>query len=271
MLSPELMARSRACVDTAVASAAQHQLALRVDETNSAYGFGKPGVSDVFASALWGVDYLFSLAELGVAGVNVEMGTDGNGGLTCAGVYLPLCAQNGKFIARPLYYGMLMFHQAAVGRMVPVQAGTPLEANVTAHAAVGDDGTVRVIIINKEASTPVDASVALDPGGTSAPAGVLRLVGNSLASQSVSLGGSFVQDDGTWAPKSPEPVAGGASYRVSVPPASAALLVIGTAPALMAARAPPDPAAGSGRRRDRTQPRRRSTRDRLSTAGLRGR
>jgi len=271
MLSPELMARSRACVDTAVASAAQHQLALRVDETNSAYGFGRPGVSDVFASALWGVDYLFSLAELGVAGVNLQMGTDGNGGLTCAGVYLPMCAQDGTFIARPLYYAMLLFHQAAVGRMVPVQAGTPPEANVAAHAAVGDDGTVRVTIINKEAATPVDASVALDPGGTDAPAGVLRLVGNSLTSRSVSLGGSFVQDDGTWAPKTPEPVVAGASYSVSVPPASAALLVIGAAPALMAARAPLDPAAGSLPRRGRSPPRRRSTRDRRPTAGLRGR
>jgi hypothetical protein len=271
MLSPELMARSQACVDTAMASAAQHQLALRVDETNSAYGFGRPGVSDVFASALWGVDYLFTLAELGVAGVNLEMGTDANGGLTCAGVYLPMCAQDGKFIARPLYYAMLMFHEAAVGRVVPVQAGTPLEANVVAHAAVGDDGAVRVTIINKEETTPVDATVALDPGGAGSPAGVLRLVGNSLTSQSVSLGGSFVQDDGTWAPKSPEPVVGGASYSVSVPPASAALLVIGAAPALMAARSPPGPAAGSWPRRDRSLPRRRSSRDRLSIAGLRGR
>jgi hypothetical protein len=225
----------------------------------------------VFASALWGVDYLFSLAELSVAGVNLQMGTDGNGGLTCAGVYLPMCAQDGTFIARPLYYAMLLFHQAAVGRMVPVQAGTPPEANVAAHAAVGDDGTVRVTIINKEAAIPVDASVALDPGGTDAPAGVLRLVGNSLTSRSVSLGGSFVQDDGTWAPKTPEPVVAGASYSVSVPPASAALLVIGAAPALMAARAPLDPAAGSLPRRGRSPPRRRSTRDRRPTAGLGGR
>src|ERR687890_385647 len=72
MLSPDLMARTRACVDSAAGPAAARGLALRVDETNSAYGFGQPGVSDVFASALWGLDYLHTLAEAGVAGVNIQ-------------------------------------------------------------------------------------------------------------------------------------------------------------------------------------------------------
>src|SRR5690348_10502560 len=87
MLSPELMARTRACVDSAVTAAAAHGVVLRVDETNSAFGFGQPGVSDVFASALWGIDHLYTLAELGVAGVNVQTGTNINGGLTCKGTY----------------------------------------------------------------------------------------------------------------------------------------------------------------------------------------
>jgi hypothetical protein len=115
MLSPELMARTRACVDSAAALAASHGLALRVDETNSAFGFGQPGVSDVFASALWGADHLFTLAELGVAGVNIQTGTNASGGLTCEGVYLPICAEGGGYTARPLYYALLLFHQMEQG------------------------------------------------------------------------------------------------------------------------------------------------------------
>jgi hypothetical protein len=272
MLSPELMARTRACVDSAAGPAASRNLALRIDETNSAYGFGQPGVSDVFASALWGVDHLFTLAELGVAGVNVQTGTDPQGGLTCAGVYLPVCADDGgKFTARPLYYAMLMFHLAVVGRLVPVQVTAPPDARVVAHAAVGDDGTVRVTLINKSDATPVDATIALE-AGAGGPAGVLRLRGKSLGSPSGSFGDAAVNDDGSWAPKPPEALAGGPSYAVSVPPASAALVVIGPgATTLTAARSPPGPAAGSALRLARTPQFPRSSRGTRPTAALGGR
>ncbi|MFL5515082.1 MAG: glycosyl hydrolase family 79 C-terminal domain-containing protein [Gemmatimonadales bacterium] len=235
MLSPELMARSRACVDSAAASAASRTLPLRVDETNSAFGFGQPGVSDVFASALWGLDHLFTLAELGVAGVNVQTGTDLQGGLSCAGVYLPVCDGEKGFIPRPLYYAMLMFHQAAVGRLVPVQVTGANETNVVAHAAVSGDGKVRLTIINKDDVTPVNASITLVPGMSPAQTTVLRLSARSLLSQSVTLGGSAVGKDGSWSPTGLEAVAGG-NYNISVPPASAALVVFGQEP-LVAARA----------------------------------
>ncbi len=234
MLSAELMARSRACVDSAAASAESRGLPLRVDETNSAYGFGQPGVSDVFASALWGLDYLFTVAEVGVAGVNVQTGTNLEGGLSCAGVYLPVCDSETGFIPRPLYYAMLMFHQAAVGRLVPVQVTGSDETDVVAHAAVAVDGKVRLTIINKGDVTPVEASITLVPGMSPAQTTVLRLSAKSLLSQTVTLGGSAVGKDGSWSPTGLEAVAGG-NYNVSVPPASAALVVFGQEP-LVAAR-----------------------------------
>src|SRR3954471_5834385 len=228
MLSPELMARSRACVDSAAASAESRGLPLRVDETNSAYGFGQPGVSDVFASALWGLDHLFTLAELGVAGVNVQTGTDINGGLTCRGVYLPVCDQGGgRWTARPLYYAMLLFHQAAVGRAVPVQVGATPEANVVAHATLADDGTVRVLVINKEEAAPATVSIQL--GSAGAPATVMRLSASSLlARDGVTLGGTAVASDGTWSPGTLESVTGvGGQYVVTAPAASALLVTVG--------------------------------------------
>jgi hypothetical protein len=228
MLSPELMARSRACVDSAAGPALARGLALRVDETNSAFGFGEPGVSDVFASALWGLDHLFTLAELGVAGVNLQTGTDINGGLTCRGIYLPVCdAGGGRWTARPLYYAMLLFHQAAVGRAVPVQVGATPETNVVAHATVADDGSVRVVVINKEEAAP--ATVAIQLGSTGAQATVLRLSASSLlARNGVTLGGTAVASDGTWSPGTLEPATpDGGQYVVTVPPASAMLVTVG--------------------------------------------
>jgi hypothetical protein len=234
MLSPELMARSRACLDSAATPAATYGLPLRVDETNSAYGFGQPGVSDVFASALWGLDYLFTVAELGAAGVNLQTGTSLEGGLTCAGVYLPVCEDDDGFTPRPLYYAMLMFHHAAIGRLVPVVSANTGNANVATHAAVADDGTVRVTLINKEPATPIRAKITLEPGLTPAQTTTFRLEGPSLQADSgISFAGAAVADDGSWGRRGGEAVAGG-NYDVSVPPASAALVVFGNGPAIPA-------------------------------------
>jgi hypothetical protein len=47
-------------------------IAFRINEVNSFFGGGKPGVSDTFGAALWCLDYMFLLASYGCAGVNVE-------------------------------------------------------------------------------------------------------------------------------------------------------------------------------------------------------
>ena len=216
-------------MDSAAVPAAAHGLALRVDETNSAFGFGQPGVSDVFASALWGVDHLFTLADLGVAGVNIQTGTDGAGGLTCAGIYLPLCGEGDRYTARPLYYAMLLFHQAGVGRTLPAQVSASGGANVTAHAVLADDGSVRVALINKEATTSADVSVTIPPAPADGSAGVMRLLGPSLEARTgVTLGGASVAEDGRWSPAPLEEAErSGGAWHVHLPAGSAALLFIG--------------------------------------------
>jgi len=51
-------------------------LPYRICETNSFYGGGKPGVSDTFGSALWALDYMFTLASESCAGFNMETGVN---------------------------------------------------------------------------------------------------------------------------------------------------------------------------------------------------
>ena len=46
----------------------------RLVEVNSFSGGGKPDVSDTFASALWGLDLMFTLASAGGSGINWETG-----------------------------------------------------------------------------------------------------------------------------------------------------------------------------------------------------
>jgi hypothetical protein len=240
MLSPALMARTAANIDSAAGPSRARGLALRLDETNSAYGFGKPGVSDVAASALWGLDYLFTLAERGVASVNIETGTDIEGGLTCRGIYLPVCRTARGWRARPLYYAMLFFRHAGVGRPVPVEltADAP-ERNVAAHAVRAEDGTLRVAVINKEAATAVEARIEAGPEYAAARAGAYRLLAPSLeASGPVTFAGAAVADDGMWHPGAAEPVPGERGmFAVSVPAASAVLLVVGREP-VVAVREP---------------------------------
>ena len=80
------------------------RLPYRLAETNSCFLGGRPGVSDAYASALWGVNSLFQAAEAGCAGVNFHGGR--------RGAYTPLAfSKTDGDSARPLYYAMLLFAQ----------------------------------------------------------------------------------------------------------------------------------------------------------------
>ena len=190
---------------------------FRLGECNSVSNGGTEGVSDVFASALWGADFLFDVAEHGVVGINFHSGFSDRG-------YTPFCFRDHHYRVHPLYYSMLLFHQAACGRVVPVECQTPI--NVTAHAVLGDDGKLRVVIINKDLTQSVNASVA--SGLPRAKVEVIRLIAPSVTSKDgVTLAGSAVSRDGTWMPRPGEHVqCVNGRFEVSLPASSAALLAI---------------------------------------------
>jgi hypothetical protein len=194
----------------------------RMAETNSCYGGGRYGVSDTLAAALWGTDYLFQLAAAGCAGANFHGGT--------RGAYTPL-ARNGDTLAltpRPLYYGLLLFAQAAQGRLVPAHL-TNAPAGLTAYAA-HDGDTLNVTVINPDANLPV--SLTLDPGRAYRDGDVLRLNGPSLDSTTgVTLGGATVGSDGVWTHLPAElPQFTGQTIPLTVPAASAAVVRLSASP-----------------------------------------
>ncbi len=166
-------------------------LPYRLTEGNSCYHGGKPGVSDTFASALWGGDFMFELAQAGFTGVNFHGG--GNG------CYSPIIGSiDIGFIARPIYYGMLLFSQFAGTSFIP-NTFDSRELNLTAYASIAGNKEIRVVIFNKELKQA--AQVYLNVGRTFSKADIVRLVAPSVDSQTgVTLGGSPVSANGLWKP-----------------------------------------------------------------------
>lgn len=174
-------------------------LPYRICETNSFYGGGKPGVSDVFASALWVLDFMFTLASSGCAGVNMETGVNQLGFVSH---YSPIGDdEHAYYWAAPEYYGMLAFAQAGVGRIgvCTIDAGGK---NISAYATRPDAKSLILTIINKEPY--YDATVVLERPLLSLfkTASVFRLSAPSLATRSgVTLAGTAVSASGTWHPE----------------------------------------------------------------------
>jgi uncharacterized protein (TIGR03437 family) len=193
------------------------KLPWRMSETNSCYNGGELGVSNVFASALWGVDYMFTLAGRASTGVNFHGGGSGN--------YTPIAVSGSTVTARPLYYALLMFRAAARGRLVPLTLAAN-GVNLTAYGALDDDGTLRVMVINKD--TAQNAAVTITPGPyTTALA--MRLAAPAVDSTTgITMGGEAVQTDGSWLPAQLESASllHGA-YSTTVPMTSALLVSFG--------------------------------------------
>jgi hypothetical protein len=205
------------------AAAAAHRdtgLPFRMAETNSCYQGGKPGVSDTFASALWALDLMYQLAQAGAIGVNFH-----GGGY---GWYTPVAGtrENG-FVARPIYYGMLLFAVAGAGRLVKTEMNGAAVGAAAAYGLMSDDDELKVVVLNK--SLEEDVTVTVNAPGAKR-ASVLRLVApRADEATDVTFGGSVVGNYGGWAPTVAEtpPVRQGV-LAFQMPKASGALVTFAT-------------------------------------------
>jgi len=92
---------------------------------------------------------------------------------------------------------MLAFALAGHGDLVPCKFKAP-NLNLTAYATRNTDGTLFVVVINKDETQVAAVETILPKGYTRAT--VLRLSGPSLTSQEdVTFAGTPVAADGTWA------------------------------------------------------------------------
>jgi hypothetical protein len=190
---------------------------FRLTETNSCYQGGKKGVSNTFASALWGAELMYQLATQGGIGINFH-----GGGY---GWYTPIAGtQKSGFEARPIYYGMLMFALAGAGQLVENALSNPQPDDAVAAYSLKTDSGLKSIVFNKNPGSRV--RLTIDPGQRAHRATLLQLSAPDLDSTSgVTLGGEAVNAHGHWSAsgaRNIEPRQG--VFSADLPPASAALI-----------------------------------------------
>ena len=192
---------------------------FRLAETNSFYNGGAPNISDSYASALWVIDHLFTIALGGGVGANLHGGGDGTG-------YTPIADSNGTVVeARPEYYGALLVALAGQGGLLSTNVSAGM-LNVSAYAVQNTPTQLSVILVNKDQSQNLQFT-ATCPGVVSS-ASMQVMTGPSLSSTTgITIQGSSVNLDGSFSPHS--------SYAVTVsentfsgyvPTESAVLIVV---------------------------------------------
>ncbi|HVW22078.1 MAG TPA: hypothetical protein VHC86_12765 [Opitutaceae bacterium] len=232
MLGPGFVRTYQRLYDGFVPEARADGLPYRLEEANSFYNGGAQGVSDTFASALWGLDFMWWWAAHGAAGINFHGGdTVAAGGRLRISRYAAFVTAGPGFHFRPLGYGIKAFELGARGRIVPAEiSANPGGLNLSAYASLAPDGTLLATVINKEHGPGGRAArVALAAGRGRGRASTLALAapgGDVAATAGVTLGGAAIGDDASWAgtwAQAPAADAAG-TLAISLPPATALVI-----------------------------------------------
>jgi len=226
LLSPNSSRGLANSVKASVKLSHSRHVPVRIDEMNSD-GCGKaPAVTESFASALWALDAVTAMANVGADGVNIH---------TYPGSSYDLFRfhrSKGHWYGTvlPEYYGLLMFALAAPPGSQPLKLYGQATGNLSTWATLGTDHHTRVLLLNDDAHS--SRTVAIRASSSASPASYVRLQARSLRARGgVTLaGGSFGPQTGTGLLKGANrigqiaPTAG--SYVVTAPPASATLVMI---------------------------------------------
>jgi hypothetical protein len=190
LLKPATMQKVQNTANIAKAAAGKVGARVRMAEGNTCYRGGKPGVSDVFAAALWAADYSLLLASNDYSGINLHGGTGksvansvggslpGDALLQANGetpekiaahphpFYTPIATFGSDYVLEPVAYGLKFAGSFSGGTLLNTDFSTKLQAagvNATAYAAKLASGKTSVIILNKDSTA--DVEVELDFGG----------------------------------------------------------------------------------------------------------
>jgi len=209
LLKPEAMVKVQHTADKATAAARKMGVRVRMTEGNTCYRGGKPGVSDVFAAALWSANYSLLLAANNYSGINLHGGTGKSvansvGGFLPGDVmlkeqgatdaeiathphpfYTPIGTFGSDYKLQPVAYGLKFAGLFSGATLLQADLTAPLQAagvNATAFAAKLADGKLSAIVLNKDAEK--DVTVILDFGATKATAATVQtLTAASLTSR----------------------------------------------------------------------------------------
>ncbi len=225
---PELLSTASeghevAAADSTVAAARSLGVPALIDETNSVVCWGAPGVSNVYASALWILDYGLLLAQHGIAAANFQTRISG-----CT-PYLPLCtrADRSQLYVRPEFYGLLALKQVGTGRFLSV--ADPGAPELRAFALAGAGGRLTVVLDNLAGATTV--TLRLPAGDHSGARQTVLSTSSShglSATTGITLGGRQVGTDARTAQPSSTPVPlVGATATIHLPAHTAVIVTVG--------------------------------------------
>jgi hypothetical protein len=171
------------------------------------------------------MDFMFTLACGGCAGVNLETGINQFDRISS---YSPLKGDAASgYSVGPDYYGMLAFSQAGPGRIVGVDFDAE-GLDFSVYAVEKDGGALTVSVIHKEPSQGVRIRVRAGDHFSRAKASWLR--GPRLESvDGISFEGSEINGEGVWRLASLERIAVRAGEcELAVPAGSAVVLRFGS-------------------------------------------
>jgi hypothetical protein len=232
LLSPELLKVYEGFYGEFVPAVLTNGLAYRLEEANSFSNGGAANVSEAFAAALWGLDYLYWWAAHGAGGINFHTGGNAPGAQPRGPMKYAVFWNAGQgFGARPLAYGLKAFDLGGHGRLLPLRLNSPVSSlNLTSYAVLAPDGTLFLTLINKEHGPDRrEAEINFLAGASYKRAQVMYLTapgGDVAAKSGITLGGAAVDEQGNWqgfwAPLSGP--ADGGQFAIKLPAASAAVI-----------------------------------------------
>jgi hypothetical protein len=195
LLKPATMARVQKTADAATAAADKMGVRVRMTEGNTCYRGGKPGVSDVFAAALWSADYSLLLASNNYSGVNLHGGTGksvansvggslpGDVMLKDAGAtaeqiashphpfYTPVATFGDQYTLEPVAYGLIFAGALCGATLVKADLTSQIQAtgvDATAYAAKLQGGETALVILNKDAVRDLELTLDFGSGRSGA-------------------------------------------------------------------------------------------------------
>ena len=166
-----------------VPQAIANGLPYRLEEVNNYFNGGATNVSNTFASALWGLDFMYWWAAHDCAGLNFHTGDKVAAGSELrASKYTAYFTAAIGYLVRPLGYGIKAFDLGSHGKFLPVKISSADNLNLSAYAVLGDDKNIYLTIINKEHGETVrNAAVTLNHDLTRAQVVFLEAPNNDIA------------------------------------------------------------------------------------------
>jgi hypothetical protein len=218
--------------DNFVPQAISNDLPYRLEEVNNYFNGGATNVSNTFASALWGLDFMYWWAAHDAAGLNFHTGDRvAAGNELRPSKYTAFFSTTNGYLIRPLGYGIKAFDLGCHGKFVPATVSNPGNLNLSVYAVLDEDKNLYCTIINKEHNTGADdIKISLSQNGavlSHAQIMFLSAPQNDVAATSgETLGGAAIEKDGTWTgtwqPLNSKTLKG--TFTLEMPPASAAII-----------------------------------------------